>query len=247
MAQTQKRDGSNAKPDRLASQPGDAMAATPVGAKETSPKAAGEPGSSTASSKRRAPWRRSASVNPRRPSSAWRSAPPGGGRGGGGQSSAGLDRRADRCGSRCCREGVAHCGEGGHLGSGQLRRSDDRGRPQPAKASRSAKGTRRQGPPDRPAAEGIPPRPVGQPPTVRTSCGRWDAVPNSRERRSTPSDDVVASTKLTVPLPLTAAVTSYSTQLLVAIDPRSARAAPLLAGRLAQVNPVSVQLLVAVR
>jgi hypothetical protein len=78
----------------------------------------------------------------------------------------------------------------------------------------------------------------GGPPAVTTSSGRLPAA--SRALKSTPSEEVPARRRLTVPLPVTNGVTSYSTHVLTAIAPLSSRAALVGAGLLAHVRPVSV-------
>ena len=75
---------------------------------------------------------------------------------------------------------------------------------------------------------------------VITSCG---GLLPSREENSTLSLLSPSSTKLYVPLPVNKDVTSYSTQVLVAILPRLSSAPLVCGGRLFHVMPVSDQLL----
>src|SRR4051812_7191575 len=77
-------------------------------------------------------------------------------------------------------------------------------------------------------------------PVSSTSEGSLDP---SREPKSIPSVDVPARAKLYVPLPVTSAVTFHSTHAPLAIAALSSCGSPVLAGRLPQLIPVSVQAL----
>jgi hypothetical protein len=67
----------------------------------------------------------------------------------------------------------------------------------------------------------------------------------SREENVTPSLLSAASTNVYVPLPVIKALTLYSTQVFVPIEPLLSRALVVRAGRLFQVMPVSVHVLLA--
>ena len=71
-----------------------------------------------------------------------------------------------------------------------------------------------------------------------TSCG---LLAPSRESKMAPSLDCGSRTKPTAPLPFTALVTSYSTQVPLASAPLSSSTPPFGPGRLLQVMPVSLQ------
>jgi hypothetical protein len=79
----------------------------------------------------------------------------------------------------------------------------------------------------------------GEPPaSVTTNCGGW--LP-SRDEKTTPSVLSAASTKLNVPLPVTADVTLYSTHVPALIAPLLSSPPLVREGRLFQVMTVSVQ------
>src|SRR6266508_4573095 len=79
---------------------------------------------------------------------------------------------------------------------------------------------------------------VELPASMTTSWGGW--LP-WREEKTTPSVLSAASTKLTVPLPVTADVTLYSTHVPALIAPLLSSAPLVREGRLFQAMPVSVQ------
>jgi hypothetical protein len=74
--------------------------------------------------------------------------------------------------------------------------------------------------------------------SVTTSCGGW--LP-CRDEKITPSVLSAASTKLNVPLPVTADVTLYSTHVPPLTAPLLSSAPLVREGRLFQVMPVSIQ------
>src|ERR671936_2744096 len=79
-------------------------------------------------------------------------------------------------------------------------------------------------------------------PESTTSCGRRLVCPDSRERNWMPSALVATNTNANVPVPETREVTSYSTQPFDTTLPVSASTPVVGAGRLFQVIPPSLQL-----